>query len=124
MTQLRYVNDLGNGHSGYVDYGSGIVVVTASGQPIEVTTTSSGVVQVQGGGTGSDAFGRLRTSVPLTLFDSSHRYKDNGLWATSSGVSATTVFDANAGLVNLNTTTASANTSTVHASIDFEEISR
>lgn len=105
--QLRYTNDLGNGHSGFVDYGSGIVVVTASGQPIEVTTTSSGVVQVQAGGAGSDAFGRLRTSTPLTLFDSSHRYRDNNLWTTSSGVSATTAFDANAGLVTLNTTTAS-----------------
>ena len=27
-----------------------------------------------------DAFGRLRTSSPLTLFDSSHRYRDNNLW--------------------------------------------
>ena len=105
--EIRYTNDLGNGHSGFVDYGSGIVVTTASGQPIEVTTTTSGVVSVQGGGTGSDAFGRLRTSSPLTLFDSSHRYRDNGLWATSTGVSATTSFDTNAGLVNLNTTTAS-----------------
>ena len=32
----------------------------------------------------ADAFGRLRVSNPLTLFDSSHRYKDNGLWATST----------------------------------------
>ena len=107
MTQIRYTNDLGNGHSGFVDSGDGIVVATASGQPLEVTTTSSGVVQVQAGGTGSDAFGRLRTSTPLTLFDSSHRYRDNNLWTTSSGVSATTAFDANAGLVTLNTTTAS-----------------
>ena len=36
MTQVRYVNDLGNGHSGYVDYGSGIVVVTANNQPLSV----------------------------------------------------------------------------------------
>ena len=105
--QIRYINDYGDGTSGFADYGSGIVVVTASGQPIEVTTTTSGVVSVQGGGTGSDAFGRLRTSAPLTLFDSSHRYKDNGLWATSSGTGGTTTFDANAGLVTLNTTTAS-----------------
>jgi len=27
-----------------------------------------------------DAFGRSRVSQPLTLFDSSHSYKDNGLW--------------------------------------------
>lgn len=104
---IRYVNDYGDGTSGFADYGSGIVVTTASGQPLEVTTTTSGTVTIQAGGTGSDAFGRLRTSTPFTLFDSSHRYKDNGLWTTSTGVGGTTAFDANAGLVTLNTTTAS-----------------
>lgn len=104
---IRYVNDYGDGTSGYLNYGSGVVVTTASGQPIEVTTEPSGVLSVQGGGTGSDAFGRLRTAAPLTLFDSSHRYKDNGLWATSSGTGGTTSFDSNAGLVTLNTTTTS-----------------
>ena len=97
--QLRYINDYGDGTSGYVDYGSGIVVTTVSGQPLPVTT--------QANGTATDAFGRLRVSAPLTLFDSSHRYKDNGLWTTSSGTGATTSFDANAGLVTLNTTTTS-----------------
>jgi hypothetical protein len=105
--QIRYINDFGDGTSGYADYGSGIVVTTASGQPIEVTTTTSGAVTIQAGGTGSDAFGRLRTSSPLTLFDSSHRYRDNGLWTTATGTGGTTTFDANAGLVTLNTTTAS-----------------
>jgi hypothetical protein len=105
--QIRYINDYGDGTSGFVDYGSGIVVTTASGQPIAVTTTTSGTVTVQAGGTGSDAFGRLRVSSPLTLFDSSHRYRDNGLWTTSTGTGGTTSFDANAGLVALNTTTAS-----------------
>ena len=104
---IRYTNDYGDGTSGFADYGSGIVVTTASGQPLEVTTTTSGTVTIQAGGTGSDAFGRLRTSTPFTLFDSSHRYKDNGLWTTSTGVGGTTAFDANAGLVTLNTTTAS-----------------
>jgi len=96
---IRYINDYGDGTSGYADYGSGIVVTTASGQPLPVTTQSNS--------TATDAFGRLRTSSPLTLFDSSHRYKDNGLWTTSSGTGATTSFDANAGLVTLNTTTTS-----------------
>ena len=103
--QIRYINDYGDGTSGYADYGSGIVVTTASGQPIEVTTTTSGTVTVQAGGTGSDAFGRLRVSNPFTLFDSSHRYRDNGLWATATTNGGTTVFDANAGLVTLNTIT-------------------
>jgi hypothetical protein len=53
-----------------------------------------------------DAFGRSRVSMPLTLFDSSHRYKDNGLWSTSNTAGANYAFNANAGLVefNLNTT--------------------
>lgn len=47
-----------------------------------------------------DAFGRMRTAPPFTLFDSSHRYHDNGLWETSAtGGSAT--FNANQGLVDL-----------------------
>jgi hypothetical protein len=50
--------------------------------------------------TSQDAFGRLRTSSPLTMFDSSHRFDDNDLWATAaSGGSAT--FNANQGLVDL-----------------------
>jgi len=104
---IRYINDYGDGTSGYLDYGSGIVVTTASGQPVEVTSTSSGVVNIQPAGVASDAFGRLRSSTPLTLFDSSHRYKDNGLWTTTSGVGGTTAFNANAGLVDLNVTTTS-----------------
>ena len=50
----------------------------------------------------NDAFGRLRVSNPLTLFDSSHRYRDNGLWATSTASGGAAVFSANEGLVNLN----------------------
>ena len=100
--QIRYINDFGDGTSGYADYGSGIVVTTLSGQPLPVTTQSNS--------TATDAFGRLRTSAPFTLFDSSHRYRDNGLWATTSGTGGTTAFDANAGLVTLNTTTTSGST--------------
>lgn len=48
-----------------------------------------------------DAFGRARTSSPLTLFDSSHRFKDNGLWSTSNTASTTYTHSANAGLISL-----------------------
>jgi hypothetical protein len=82
-------------------------VQTCSGQPLEVTTTSGQVTYIQAGGTAADAFGRLRVVTPLTLFDSSHRYKDNGLWSTSSGAGGTASFDANAGLVTMNVTTTS-----------------
>ncbi len=53
-----------------------------------------------------DAFGRLRVSTPFTLFDSSHRYSDNGLWATETATGGTAVFNANQGLVDLNVTAA------------------
>jgi hypothetical protein len=55
----------------------------------------------------ADAFGRLRVSQPLTLFDSSHRYRDNGLWNTLAINGATAVFSPNEGLVNLNVTSTS-----------------
>ena len=58
-------------------------------------------------GVAVDAFGRSRVSQPLTLFDSSHRYKDNGLWSTSNSAGTTYNFNANAGLVELNLPTTS-----------------
>ena len=77
--------------------------VAITGQPISITTDP-------GTGTKSaalDAFGRLRVSNPMTLFDSSHRYKDNNLWNTSTASSGAAVFNADAGLVDLNVTTTS-----------------
>lgn len=53
-------------------------------------------------GVAVDAFGRARMSVPLTLFDSSHRFRDNGLWNTANSSGTTYAHSANAGLVNLN----------------------
>lgn len=82
-------------------------VQTCSGQPLEVTTASGTYTYIQPGGPSADAFGRLRVVNPLTLFDSSHRYHDNGLWTTSSGTGGTASFDANAGLVTMNVTTSS-----------------
>ena len=49
-----------------------------------------------------DAFGRLRTSNPLTLFDSSHRYRDNNLWdSLIVGTGSTIGFATTQGLVNI-----------------------
>jgi hypothetical protein len=48
-----------------------------------------------------DIFGRQRVSTPLTLFDSCHRYKDNGLWTTATTGTASATFNANQGLVDL-----------------------
>ena len=49
----------------------------------------------------TDAFGRQRVSNPLTLFDSSHRFRDNNLWSTATTGTASATFNANQGLVNL-----------------------
>ena len=49
-----------------------------------------------------DAFGRLRVSNPLTLFDSSHRYRDNNLWSSLVvGTGSTVGFVTTQGLVNI-----------------------
>src|SRR6056300_1614328 len=86
-----------------------VKVQTCSGQPLEVTSspTSIPITVTTAGTPGSDAFGRARMSSPLTLFDSSHRYSDNGLWATATGVSSDATFNADAGLVDLNVPTTS-----------------
>jgi hypothetical protein len=63
-------------------------------------------------GVALDAFGRARTSQPFTLFDSSHRYRDNGLWSTANTAGSDYAFSANEGLVNLNVNT-TANTEVI-----------
>lgn len=52
-------------------------------------------------GTLTDAFGRLRISQPLTLFDSSHRFADNGLWSTSNTAGGTYAFVTNQSTIDL-----------------------
>ena len=65
--------------------------------PIPVTGTFTTTTA-----TGStDAFGRQRVSNPLTLFDSSHRYRDNNLWSTATTGTASATFNAAQGLVDL-----------------------
>lgn len=54
-----------------------------------------------------DAFGRLRVSNPFTLFDSSHRFDDNGLWSTATATGGTATFNSAQGLVDLAVTAAS-----------------
>jgi hypothetical protein len=57
-----------------------------------------------------DAFGRARVSNPFTLFDSSHRYRDNGkISSANSATGAVISHNANAGLIEctLDTTSGS-----------------
>ncbi len=54
------------------------------------------------GNTSGDAFGRMRISQPFTLFDSSHRYKDNNLWESLIvGTGSTVGFVTTEGLINI-----------------------
>ena len=54
------------------------------------------------GNTSGDAFGRMRISEPLTLFDSSHRYRDNNLWESLIvGTGSTVAFATTEGLINI-----------------------
>lgn len=64
-------------------------------------------------GVAVDAFGRARMSTPLTLFDSSHRFKDNGLWSTANTANSTVTFSSNEGLINLTLTNGNANNEVV-----------
>ena len=55
----------------------------------------------------TDAFGRFRTSEPYTLFDSFHRFQDNGKISTYTANGGTSTYDAAAGTVLINVTTTS-----------------
>jgi len=56
-----------------------------------------------------DAFGRARVSQPLTLFDSFHRYQDNGKIGTSNSAGTTVTHDANSSSVLCSVGTANGN---------------
>lgn len=58
-------------------------------------------------GVAVDAFGRARSSQPYTLFDSFHRYQDNGKISVSTSGGGTNTYDANSSSVLLNVGTAS-----------------
>lgn len=54
-----------------------------------------------------DAFGKIRTSTGYTLFDSSHRYQDNGKWSTKTNGTSNTQHQINESAINLNVDTVS-----------------
>jgi hypothetical protein len=58
-------------------------------------------------GAAVDAFGRARTALPFTLFDSSHRYGDNGKFCTANTTGGTFGFIANTASVDLTVNTTS-----------------
>ena len=88
-----------------VNTGIGTSAVSTS-NPFPVTGTlgisTSSVVSVTLPPIATDAFGRQRMSTPLTLFDSSHRYRDNNLWSgLVVGTGSTVGFVTAQGLINM-----------------------
>lgn len=54
-----------------------------------------------------DAFNRLKTSQPFTLFDSQHRYQENDKWDTSTAVSGSATYMPNESAIDMAVTAAS-----------------
>lgn len=81
------------------------VFAPTSSLNVKVTNTVTSITTQEP--TQLDSFGRLRVSSPMTLFDSSHRYKDNNLWATLSANGGSVSFNASQGLMQLNVTNTS-----------------
>jgi hypothetical protein len=113
----NHITEIGTSNTLNVPYMpiSGNVVVTSGSvnvgnfPPSQNVVVTSGTITTADDPVNFDAFGRQRVSTPFTLFDSSHRYRDNGLWVTSNTAGATYTHSANEGLVNLNLpTTANA----------------
>jgi len=71
-------------------------VTNSSNNPIYVTGVANTSFFAP---TQTDAFGRLRVSSPFTLFDSFHRYQDNGKVTEFTAGTATSTHDANAGCI-------------------------
>ena len=71
-----------------------------------VNATVTGTANVALGGMNLDAFGRLRVSNPVTLFDSQNRYIDGGQFSNITANSASVTYVANESSFNLSVTAA------------------
>jgi hypothetical protein len=69
-----------------------------------VNTTITNTPTVTLGSGSTDAFGRLRTSSPFTLFDSFHRYQDNGKITEYTAGGGSSTFNSNAGCIDVTVT--------------------
>jgi hypothetical protein len=78
--------------------------IPVSGNIVATVDTTKGFPVTFAASTNFDAFGRLRVSSPMTLFDSSHRYRDNNLWSTLSANGGSVSFNPPQGLMELNVT--------------------
>ena len=82
-----------------------------SGNPVPISgninATLTGTPVVSFGGVNLDAFGRLRVSNPVTLFDSALSGERRYDWSSATATGGTVTFDYNANVRNLNVTAAS-----------------
>lgn len=82
--------------------------LTGTQHAMEYSAAGSPVVRVRNESSQLDAFGRLRTSDPFTLFESRHRYNDDGKWndviVNASG-NTTVTHDANSSTIIMQTGT-------------------
>lgn len=82
---------------------NGEVVTTENPFPVTITQA----IGYSARSTTNDAFGRLRTSSAYTLFDSNHRYQENGKWSISTSGSGSSSHNANDSTVEMDVTDAS-----------------
>ena len=73
----------------------------------QIVATTGSAVPVSIGGTNVDAFGRLRTSAPYTIFDSQYRYAIDNQFDTSLATGGTTTYLPNESSVRMDVTTSS-----------------
>jgi len=84
--------------SGNTQVTNEVEIKNDTGNPIPVTMSSSSST-ISFAPTNLDAFGRLRISDPFTLFDSFHRFQDNGKITEYTAGTASSTHDANAGCI-------------------------
>lgn len=75
-----------------------VMTYNLQGEPILRTSSGSSA-------TATDAFGRLRVSSPLTLYESYHRYRDNGKVGSITAEGASSTFNTGGWIDNTVTTT-------------------
>jgi hypothetical protein len=73
----------------------------------QIVAATGSAVPVSIGGTNTDAFGRLRTSSPYTLFDSQNRYAIDNQFDTSTATGGSTTYLPNEASVRMDVTTSS-----------------
>jgi len=73
----------------------------------QIVATTANPIPISIGGTNVDAFGRLRTSAPYTIFDSQNRYAIDNQFDTSTATGGSTTYLPNEASVRMDVTTSS-----------------